>query len=240
MYAYGCPLKFTMEKQTGSNITYDVDFGEKTTTSTSRRRRRRAITQLNEIIHTYANSKENSKIVTFRAFNPVSQVVVKFKLTFMPRISGMKVESDGPVKTGKPLNLNLTVAEIGLNSCFLVIMEVGKDAKTGTMVESKFWMGSEQCKTTDKKYKEIPAKPDLNPASAKWSRIYNQVGEFTVTVVGENSVSKETATTKVTVLDKPCNKPTLTWVNLKDQRSTPTNITKSKRFVSFVLKINLK
>ena len=99
-----------------------------------------------------------------------------------------------------------------------------------------FWMGVENCQLQTK-YKGITYKPDLDPAKvAVWGHTFQSTGKFKCTVTGENSVSLETATTEVTVLDKPCNKPKVEFNDISVTIGNPANMTRGKKYViSFLL-----
>ena len=225
MFAFGCPLEFIISEQLGSNVTYDIDFGDEVISGLPRPI---MSTKLTSSTHTFQPAKENSRILTFKASNAVSKRIKDVTLKFMPRISGIVVGNSGPAKTGIQMTFNLTVQEKGLESCFIVTTEKGL-SESNTMQVSQFWLGDSMFCKTQRKYKGMPARPDLNPTSAEWTDIFNQVGEFKVTVEGENSVSQESGTTTVTVLDKPCYLPKLSWINLNEEKNNPVNHTKSKR-----------
>lgn len=102
-YAFGCPLKFFISEQGGSNITYEFDFGEGQKEST----------ELLEMTHTFEQGAVNSQKIKVKAFNPTSFTIKEFELKFMPRISGLKIGNDGPKKMGVPITYNVTVQEKG-------------------------------------------------------------------------------------------------------------------------------
>lgn len=118
----------------------------------------------------------------------------------------------------------------GLESCFLVECEAGKDPKTKEIFKTYFWMGADSCRA-GRKYKIHKNRPDLDPINAKWQHTFKSTGKFRCTVTGENSVSLETASTDVIVLDKPCNKPKLEWNGIETTLKNPTNITRGKEYV---------
>eukprot|EP00794_Sanderia_malayensis_P008930 gene8930-9882_t len=215
MFGFGCLLKFEMLEQMGSNITFTAKFGTTIAKTTG-----------NYLTNTFPHSAEKS--VEFQAFNPVSRVVKTVELQLFSRISGIKVGNNGPIKAGVAITLNLTVSNIGEQSCFVVTTEIEK--LDNSMLYEQFWLGDSSCKYKTK-YKAIDARPDLNPKSAKWTKVFSQVGKFRVMVVGENVVSTETASTTVTILDKPCYKPVVAWNNINDNIFNANNITKSKRYI---------
>ena len=94
-------------------------------------------------------------------------------------------------------------------------------------------MGEKEC-ASQSKYKPYKEKPDLNPTRAVWSATIASTGKFRCDVTGENSVSLETASTYVVVLDKPCNKPKLAWNGITDNSKDPTNTTRGKEYASYV------
>ena len=107
MYAYGCLLRFLISEQTGSNITYSIDFGDESP---------KQETTASTVTHTFAQTTENSKKLVVVASNPTSTVKKEYTLKFLPRITGLKIGNDGPVKVGKILNYNVTVEQKGTSS----------------------------------------------------------------------------------------------------------------------------
>ena len=111
MYAYGCPLKLTISEQTGSNITNSFEFGDDTP--------KKATTD-NDVIHTYKQTSGDSKKLIVTCSNPTSVVKKEYTLRFLPRITGLKIGNDGPVKVGKTMNYNVTVVEKGLFILYII------------------------------------------------------------------------------------------------------------------------
>lgn len=120
MYAYGCPLKFTLSGQTGSNITNTFQFGDGSP----------VVTEGDEATYTFSQTPgENSKTITITASNPTSTVKKTYLLKFLPRITGLSVGNSGPVKVGKPLTFNVTVQEKGIH---FLLMQVCNSFKCST------------------------------------------------------------------------------------------------------------
>ncbi|XP_065066412.1 uncharacterized protein LOC135692255 [Rhopilema esculentum] len=219
MYAFGCPLKFVVSGQTGSNVTYHFDFDEENSKG--------ATTSLPETTHTFQQSPVDQKTIKITVSNPTSTRTQLFPLKFLPRITGLKIGNSGPIKVGKEVSINVTVAQKGYKSCFLVECQTSRDIKTHELFTSQFWMGDDSCRDKTK-YKPIVSKPDLNPTKAIWPQKYEQTGKFRCIVIGENDVSLETAFTDIVVLDKPCNKPKVEWSDISTVIEDPANVTKGK------------
>ena len=103
MFAFGCPLRLTLSKQGGSNITNTFVFGDGSDIETS------DVT----VTHTYAQTSESTKKLIITASNPTSSVRKEYTLKFLPRITGLKIGNNGPVKVGKPMSYNVTVEQKG-------------------------------------------------------------------------------------------------------------------------------
>ena len=105
MYAFGCPLKFVVSGQRGSNVTYHFDFDEENSKGTT--------TSLPETTHIFQQSPVDQKTVKITVSNPTSTRTQLFPLKFLPRITGLKIGNNGPIKMGKEVSINVTVVQKG-------------------------------------------------------------------------------------------------------------------------------
>lgn len=98
-------MKIKLIDQTGSNITYEFDFGDDTPSMK---------TAASEVTHTFKQSSDSSRNMVITASNPTSSVVKVHTVKFLPRIRELKIGNSGPVKVGKVVEYNVTVQQKGI------------------------------------------------------------------------------------------------------------------------------
>ena len=156
--------------------------------------------------------------LTVLAKNMVSDAHANISVIIQYAIEDPVLESNSPVKVKQPIKFHLSAAQLGTDSCFSV--DFGDDKQS--------LLGHPGCKARNSiaNFTVISA-----VESVKFEHVYNQIGEYSVSLNASNEVSFVQVGTVVEVEHAPCASPDVEIENLGAHSKTASKSFRSNPYV---------
>ena len=187
------PVHFNTSIQTGTNVSYNWDFGDGksvVTTNTSEN-------------HTFLIAG-NYKI-TVTATNAVSQASQELTVDIQCMAKIKAFTNDGPAKLDVPIEFKVDIEQIGTASCYLV--EIGDNVILNYRGDISVACPS-ACTKAGEVVRRIP--DPKTKTSFSWRHTYSKVGNYKLRVTACNVVYSVTEEGEAACAAKPCKYPNVT------------------------------
>ena len=196
----------------GTNITYTFSYGDGDRDTT---------TQNATVTHKY--SRDEFFTARVHASNAVSFGSTTFTIRIQKVVRGITITSDDPRKLNTSTSFNITIDQVGTESCYL--MRFGKD-------DDKNYLYKDANNTNcEKDFISLANETFIlkgNLISVNYT--YTAIDVYWPRVIGSNLVSKIEQFHKSVVLSDDCRYPVVNVFNINKNKKTPTKVLRSQFF----------
>jgi hypothetical protein len=199
------PVRFMTRVADGTNVTYNLDYGDGTVDST------------NETFLEHQFSSPGTHTIHVHVNNSVSEFTFTITIVLEAVIKDITVENDSPIVYGTPITFTVTIGQLGNESCFYFKMKndsfiTFQPERTTACVKSDF--------STDVR--------TFTGNSFTFEYIYETSNEYIVEIEGHNYVSSVPTDCRAVIVDKPCFYPKAVVIEVGKNVSTARQFIKSR------------
>ena len=199
------PVRFMTQVADGTNVTYNLNYGDGTTDST------------NETFLEHQFSSPGTHVITVTVNNSVSEFSFTITIVLEAVVKDITIENDSPTVYGTPMIFTVNIGQVGNDSCFYFKMKndsfiTFKPELTTTCTNPSF-------------------SSDVRPFSGNsftFEYIYYTATEYLVVVEGQNFASSVISDVRAVVVEKPCFYPEAIVIEVGKNISTARQFIKSR------------
>ncbi|XP_028406520.1 polycystin-1-like isoform X2 [Dendronephthya gigantea] len=202
------PVRFMTKVADGTNVTYELDYGDGTTDST------------NETFLEHQFSSAGTHTIHVTVKNSVSESKFSITIELEEVVKDITIENDSPIVMGTPMTFKVDIGQVGNESCFYL-----------TMKNDSFITFQPELTTTC----TLPSfSSDVRMFSGNsftFEYIYYVMNEYPVTIEGQNLASSVIVEDRAVIVDKPCFYPKAVVIEVGKNVSTARKFIKSRNTV---------
>lgn len=202
------PVRFMTKVADGTNVTYELDYGDGTTDST------------NETFLEHQFGSPGAHTISVTVKNSVSEVKFTVTIELEAVVKDITIENDSPIVMGTPMTFKIDIGQVGNKSCFYL-----------TMKNDSFITFQPELTTTCTRSSFSNDVRTFSGNSFTFEYIYYAMNEYHVSIEGQNDASSVVVEDRAVIVDKPCFYPKAVVIEVGKNVSTARKFIKSRNTV---------